>query len=76
MRVLLNVLAVGSVFAIGSVLVGGIDNFYDVLGISTLSSGMVILAALAVLGGSIAAQFARIKTPATTDPGTRAGRPR
>lgn len=69
MRALLNVLAVGSVFAIGSVLVGGIDDFYDVLGISTLSGGMVILAALAVLGGSIAAQFARIETPATTDPG-------
>ena len=55
MRGLFGLLIVGSLYAIGTVVVGGLDDAYQLGEVATLSGTRVLLAGIVVIGGSVAA---------------------
>ena len=69
MRGLIGLFIVGSLFAIGTVLIGGIGNAYEVGDIAVVSGGMLLLAALCVIGGFIAAANASFEVAMPTEAG-------
>ena len=70
MNRLWNFLTVASLFVIGYVVIGGIGDTYEFFGLSVLPGGMLIVAALAVLGGSNIARFAYADREVDTAEGT------
>ena len=57
MRTILGILFFGSLIAIGTVLFGGVGDFYEVGSIAVLPGGTVLIAGFSVLGGAAAGFF-------------------
>ena len=69
MRGLFGLLIVGSLFAIGTVLFGGLGDLYEIGDIAVLPGSRVLVAGFVVLGGALAALFSWGEVDVATEGG-------